>query len=346
VRIDFSKPLGDVSKESSKHFDNNEVLLDRQRQISERLNFCEMRPKCVVCEHSLLGVASFKHRFIDYVKCSFCGHIQSKAQPPEGYPTRLENGLTFSQIYPELTAEEYESRKKRIYTPKLEWALNCHQDLRLNKEELLKSTWLELGCGAGYFLGALADVGVKNFLGLENDLGLMNIANKILKKNAVRHFQNSLAKAVSEYRADIYVAFFVLEHIEDTKCFFEAMRKQRKGTILFFSVPTYGFGTILESAFNHYFARSLDSVVHTQLFTDSSIKYCLDHADYEMVAQWIFGQDSNDLLRMIITSLEGNYPEPLYHTIYQKIMALQDPIQNIIDKHQLADSRHILAIKR
>lgn len=346
MRIDFSKPLGDVAKESHEHLENNEVLLDRQQQISARLNSCEIRPKCVVCENSLLSAGSFKHRFIDYVKCSFCGHIQSKAQPPEGYPTRLENGVTFNQIYPELTAEEYESRKKRIYTPKLEWALSCHQELRLNKEDLLKSTWLELGCGAGYFLSALGDAGVKNFLGLETDPGLMNMANRMLKKNAVHHFQNSLAKAVNEYRADIYVAFFVLEHIEDTKCFFEAMRKHRKGTIFFFSVPTYGFGTILESAFNHYFARSLDSVVHTQLFTDSSITYCLDHADYEMVAQWIFGQDSNDLLRMIITSLEGNYPETLYCTICQEIMALQDPIQNIIDKHWLADSRHILAIKR
>jgi hypothetical protein len=53
-----------------------------------------------------------------------------------------------------------------------------------------------------------------------------------------------------------------------------------------------------------------------------------------------------DLFRMVITALEKKYPEPMYFSIYENRMALLDPIQSIIDKHRLADSRHILAIKR
>ncbi len=348
MKIDFSKPLGDVAEENHGHFKNNAALLERQRRISACLNNCENRFTCIVCERSLINTASFNHRSVDYIICPLCGHIQSKVQLPDDYPNRIEDeeGLTFNDIYPKLSQDKYELRKKRIYHPKLNWALDCHKELGLSRGGMINSAWLDLGCGAGYFLSALDDIGAKKTQGIEANLSLVNIANEMLDKPVVRHFSRPLTHAVKECPADIYTAFFVLEHIEDTKRFFKEMGKHRTGTVFLFSVPTFGFGVVLESAFDHHFARNLDSVIHTQLYTDSSIQYCLELAGYEMVAQWIFGQDASDLLRMVMESVKIKYPEPLYNKLFEQYSILQDPIQNIIDQHYLADSRHVLAIKR
>jgi hypothetical protein len=122
--------------------------------------------------------------------------------------------------------------------------------------------------------------------------------------------------------------------------------QQPKGTAFLFSVPTFGFSTILESSFNHYAARNLDSLVHTQLYTESSLRYCLKLAGFEMTAQWVFGQDTSDLLRLLLVSLKGKYPEFLLRSVKESLMKIQDPVQKVLDKNLLADSRHVLAIKR
>ena len=346
MRTDFFKPLGDVAKESLEHLNDNDRLLKRQCQVSAVLSDCPPRSGCIICGNTLNDAPLFKHRLVDYVLCPVCEHIQSKVQPPSGYPTREIDGLTFDQIYPKLSKEEYMSRKNRIYRPKLDWLLSCHKELGLNRENLIAARWLELGCSCGYFLDALRDVGVKNFRGLEENKDLVKRANTVLGDDCVQSFRGSLASAILEYPADIYVAFFVLEHMEDTGRFFQAMRRCPKGTLFYFSVPVFGFATFLESGFGHYFARNLDSVLHTQLYTDSSLQYCLKLGDYQMVAQWIFGQDSTDLFRMLMTSLKERYSEPFLAKIGKQVSSLQDSIQRVIDQHYLADSRHILAVKR
>ncbi len=341
----FSKKLGDIAEESSQLVEKNERLLSRQKQLTKVLLRCPHRLHCILCESGLDGAKTFKHREIDYAICSVCGHIQTTKQPGKDYPFDEEGGIKFEEIYPELSQTEYISRKNRIYRPKVDWALSCHEDVGMEREEMVGARWLELGCGCGYLLSALRDVGVQNIRGPDGNKELVRRANAVLGDDTVDHYTGSLASAVANYSADIYVAIFVLEHIEDARRFFEALSQQPRGTVLVFSVPTFGFSTILESSFKHYSARNLDSLVHTQLYTESSLRYCLKLAGFEMAAQWIFGQDASDLSRLLLLSLKGKYPEFLLRFVKETLIKVQDPIQKVLDKNLLADSRHVLAIK-
>jgi len=346
MRTDFSKPSGDIAKECSLQLQENKELLDRQNRISSALSSCSNRLHCVVCHAALEKPILFKHRLTDYVKCLVCDHVQTQKLPEQGYPTHIDDGVPFNQVYSRLSPEEYASRKKRIYQPKLDWLLDCSQELGMERQEIINLKWFEFGCGAGYFLSSLSDVGAQNISGVEDNRALVEIANEALSGQVVKRSDKPLTEVVSENKANIYVAFFVLEHVEDTKEFFEMLGCCPKGTAFFFSVPTFGFSTMLENCSESYFSRNLDSVLHTQLFTDSSIKYCLEHAGYEMKAQWVFGQDSDTLYRMIMVALSKKYPKALLKEVEKDILKLNDPIQHVIDKHYLADARHILAVKK
>jgi 2-polyprenyl-3-methyl-5-hydroxy-6-metoxy-1,4-benzoquinol methylase len=345
MRLDYSKPSADVMPECIEALENDASSLQLQRKVSSVLRGGRLRLRCVVCAAALANVESFQHRGIDYLACGRCGHIQSRMQPPPDYP-RGQGGPEFHQIYPRLGKVEYESRRDRIYRPKLEWALSCHQDLGLTRDAMLAMRWLDIGCGAGYFLSALADAGATRFSGLDRDRKLVEAANSAIGDERARTFDGALSEAVKDIEADAYVAFFVLEHIDETLRFFENMRHHVPGTLFLFSVPTFGFATLLESAFHAHSARHLDSVAHTQLFTDRSIRNCIDRAGYEIVAQWTFGQDAVDLRRLLLLALRDKYSAGLLRNISSQLLGAQDSLQSAIDRNALADSRHVLAVKK
>ncbi len=138
----------------------------------------------------------------------------------------------------------------------------------------------------------------------------------------------------------------MLEHLDDPSGLIKTLRNKPTGTIFVFSVPTFGFATILESVFHDYAARNLDSVVHRQLYTDKSICYLLKQIDYEPISQWVFGQDTDDLVRILIKNISNYYDSKIINHIKYKLNNLIDPIQNSIDRELFSDSRHIIAIKR
>ena len=43
------------------------------------------------------------------------------------------------------------------------------------------------------------------------------------------------------------------------------------------------------------------------MFTSESIEYGLQRAEMELVSEWVFGQDSVDLLRCILKEIEHSY---------------------------------------
>lgn len=345
MRIDYSKPSADISKESSIRIKNEKKLFEEQKATSELLLKCENRKLCIVCNNSLEG-EKFDHREIPFISCKICGHIQSVAMPPKGYPMSEENGLNFKKIYPKLNIAEYEDRKKRIYKPKLDWALSCLIELGYNIEKLKGMKWTEMGCGAGYFLSALLDAGIKNIQGFDADFTLVKNGNELLNKDIINFTTDEPEKGIAQFPADIYVSFFVLEHLTSSFHFFKELARQKSGTIFIFSVPVFGFITVLENIFRNNYARNLDSVIHTQTFTEDSIKYALDKANFSIVSEWIFGQDIQDFTRFVFSNIQERYPEKMRSGIEQKIMPLQDLLQRSVDKAGFSDQKHIIAIKK
>ena len=142
------------------------------------------------------------------------------------------------------------------------------------------------------------------------------------------------------------MGFFVLEHIDEPNEIIKALASKPPNTVLVFSVPTYGFSTILEAVFTEHAARNLDSVVHRQLYTDNSIDKFLELCGYDLADKWVFGQDALDFKRLLIKGMESIYDTEFADGISRKLTDLIDPLQGVIDTNLLSDARHIIAIKR
>jgi hypothetical protein len=333
---EFSKPSQDVAHHTAFLIEQNRMLLDRQRKIAATLHGAPDRSLCIICMAALDGSPTFQHRGVPYTECATCGHIQCSAQVPDNYPYSEQD---FADIYRPLDAAAYAERTSRIYAPKRDWALRSARATALG--DLLGRSWVELGSGAGYFLSALRAAGANRIAGVEAELPLVAQAGAMLGGDVMHHFSGSLGEAVQGYPAEVYAAWFVLEHCLETAALLDALRDKPRGTVFMFSVPTYGLATLLESACDGHYARSLDSVLHTQLFTDRSIQYAMGRAGYEIKAEWLFGQDADDLYRALVAKGELRAPQGVIARLGETL----SEIQSAIDRARLSDSRHILAVR-
>ena len=49
---------------------------------------------------------------------------------------------------------------------------------------------------------------------------------------------------------------------------------------------------------------------------------------------------------MLKLRLRDRYPASLLRMVEEDLSRLQDPLQEVIDRNRLADSRHVLAVRR
>lgn len=341
----YSKSSSHIEIENSQRRKLEKKTHQRQQlSISKLLNY-KKRTNCILCQEKLKG-SSFLHRNIPFIRCSKCSQIQTINNPPTNFPKNVEIEFGFENVYPKLTKKDFLSRVDRVYTPKLEWILESLKELNYSDENIKSKFWLELGSGAGYFLSSLEKNNIRNFSGLEKNEALVIESNsQLLGKHAILN-HDTLTDSIKKNKADIYVMFFVLEHMLDLKSFFYELSKKPKGTIFIFSVPTFGFDTIIENVFDEYYSRHLDGVIHTQLFTEESINYCLEFSGYSKKSEWVFGQDTDDLIRFINTSITGKYEGDFQNEISKKLKKINNQIQHVLDKNKFSDSRHIIAIKQ
>jgi SAM-dependent methyltransferase len=341
ILTEYSKPSADVAAETAQVMADNAPMHGRQQLIAHALCGCPRRESCVICAQALGDASGFDHRGIRYLRCTGCGHVQCAVVPPDGYPYSLQD---FADVYPPLDPAAYRDRTERIYAPKLAWLLRAAQSLGLG--DLRDRSWVDIGCGAGSFIDALQRAGASRVVGIEADEVLAQQANAALGAPVVRHFAGSLAEAVRRHPADVYVAWFVIEHCFELDQLFDALRHCPSGTVLAFSVPAFGLATMLEGAFEMHYARNLDSVVHLHLFTDSSIAHAMNEAEYDIKAEWIFGQDADDLYRSIIVPLHQTHSAAAIADERARLLDCLSELQAVIDRARLADARHVLAVRR
>ncbi len=338
---DYSKTLGDLAKEESARIQNEDRLYLRQKEANGRLTKAPPRKNCVLCESEING-REFLHRNVSFIACGECGHIQTKALPPEGFPDELKGQEQFAKIYPKLGKDEFEDRKSRIYRPKLNWILNALERLGYEQSELLAMKWLELGSGNGAFLSSLEDIGVKEYVGFEKEKALLEGSKSFVLPERVALSTGSLGEIIRKNHAEIICSFFVFEHDENLSGVIRALKVCRSGTLLCFSVPMFGLSCLLENLATERYARSLDAAIHVQTFTDQSINYLLHKAGFEKVASWQFGQDALELRRILIPPSSGAGP---LDKLSEKFSLSLDRIQTAIDKSGLSDQCHLIAKK-
>ena len=73
----------------------------------------------------------------------------------------------------------------------------------------------------------------------------------------------------------------------------------------------------------------------------------LNKMNYKKLSDWTFGQDSLDLKRLILKKInKRSFSEGmLLEDIQNKIGSIVDPIQEVLDRADFSDAKHILSIK-
>ena len=342
--IKFSKPSQDVASEELAWSKEEQKKRKSQSELSLKLASFPLRKECKLCRNSALEHSlEYVHRSIDYMICGTCSHIQCKHEIPNNYPEMYSEG-GFEKIYPLLSQKQFSSRVKRIYEPKLDWIISSLRSLGVPDAEIYNSSGLEIGSGGGFFLSALLVKNIRNVRGLDENLDLVEQCN-LRNGEAVSELSENTLSELKQSDAQIIVAFFVLEHIDDLHNFFQVLKTKPRGTIFVFSVPTFGFATLLDGIFTENAARNLDNAVHTQLFTDQSIEYALNLAGFKKKSEWLFGQDSHDLRRLLLCNIRKNMSDEFFNEQKKKFDEFIDEMQTVIDKSRYCDSRHVLAIK-
>jgi len=346
VSIYYSKPSIDIDIEGKNLVDNEVARYNERYEISLQLDKFPVREECNCCGIDLSDKI-FYHRELLFKECENCGHIQTNNIPPIAYPEySTTSQSTFSQVYPSLSQKEYISRRDRIYTPKIEWVLNALNKLNFDIRLLCNKKWCEIGSGAGYFLSAAKEQGIEKFVGIERDERLCSESLRHNPNNEVHHCLDSFDSIIKNHSSDVYCSFFVLEHINDLTPVWKEIKNKPVGTIFIFSVPVFGASCLLENIFSSRFARNLDGVIHTQLFTDNSIKYAMNLASCRILAEWIFGQDVSDLIRFLqYNDGKNENVTDIHSKLYKNLNRAHDALQSVLDHYQLSDQRHFIAIR-
>ena len=341
MSIKYSKPSSDIDIEMNQFTESDNKLIQEQLSVKKKQAPIKIRSNCIICDYSLTDIDVFEHRGTFYKSCKKCMHIQASEEILE------EKVSNFEDIYPKLELKEWASRRDRIYTPKLEWIVRSLRDYGYDKSDLMDSKWLEFGSGAGYFLSSLQLNGYKNVIGIEENQSLIERSNEVLGSFVVKE-PKKFKDEVMNSDVRIIVSFFVLEHLFEPWKILDIVASKPKGTIFIFSVPSFGFTTLLESITDSYAARNLDGIVHRQIFTDNSIDCMMKKMNYKKLSEWIFGQDTLDMKRYILKGIDKKFNHDLNLSSYIKssLNKLIDPMQSEIDKAHFSDSRHILAIKQ
>jgi hypothetical protein len=342
----FSKPSADVELENSQIVKSELDDFNAQIVFSALLETFPPRKKCVCCGDKLQGV-NFEHRKISFIECLICGHIQTHNKPPKDYLKNFSNSTSaFSEIYPKLSKNEFLSRRNRIYKPKLDWIFSALNKLGMSESELLSKKWGEIGSGAGYFLSAAKAQGINNIIGFEQDKQLYLDSLEHNSDIKIHNWEGTFENVIETQSCDIFCSFFVLEHIDNLPLVWKNIKEKPKNTLFVFSVPVFGLSSILENTFSDQFARNLDGVFHTQLFTDDSIRYAMNLAGCRLLSEWIFGQDVSDLSRFLGYKLYGNQVETKIHLkLNAQLLSINDDIQILLDQKRLSDQRHFIAIR-
>ncbi len=346
MKTSYSKSIDEVLKERADLEAREDEILQRQQQLVEKVKSFPQRVNCILCNNKIEAAETFSHRGQEFLVCRTCGHIQTVTCPPEQFPSPDDTELSFSKIYPELSKEEFQDRRDRIYTPKLDWFFECAVESGISKKSILERSWLDLGCGSGYLVSAVQEAGIANVQGAESDKILAERANVHLDNDPIKLWPGNLTDAVSESEASIFSAIFVLEHISDVNDLVQTLSKKPAGTLFFFSVPVFSFACVVDNVFENRFARVFDGAVHTQMFTEQSIDYMLDLGKMEKIGEWIFGSDVADLFGYMIKTARNNFQSGLFDEIESKLHKLIDPVQQVVDKAHFADSKHILAVRK
>jgi len=337
----YSKSSAFYFEAKNDFFSENDVHLNRAKEINNAYSTQPKRVNCKLCCAELALKFDFCSHGVDYVFCTACGHLNGIYEDTEDFISNIyidDDGVTYANNYID---KSFEKRMRDIYLPKAEFLVD---NMPGNQFSVL-----DVGCGAGYFVAACQTYEI-DAEGLDVSQSMIDFGNnQILNLNGSRNnlkvaSESDFFQAVVETRADIISVIGVIEHLRQPHRLFEAFQKSH-AQYLYFSVPMFSLSSALEHALPQIYPRQL-SGAHTHLFTEESIRKMYEIMQVEPVAEWRFGTDIQDLFRSLLVMFEKTgASNKLLEMIQSKSSNLTDTLQKVLDEEHFCSEIHGLVKK-
>ncbi len=350
--IKFGKKSEDILDIKSSFITENAKLCEWQKELYKIYSQQPKRKKCKNCEKKITGL-KFKKLNISYILCKHCGHLNGEHDDTKILSKKFyqaygqKNYSKIKIIYVENEKKDYSKRLKKIYIPKAKFLLDNLLKKEKNRNKIFnKFRYVDIGCGAGYFISSLKKLKIKNFSGYDPSKEMVVYGNKINKFNNLNFVEHdktiNIIKNLDSSGPVCVSMIGSMEHIYNQNEILKEIKKKKNIKYLFTSVPCFSPSSFIELVFDKNFQRVL-APQHTHLYSEKSIKYLAKKLKFKIISEWWFGGDIVDLYRNFILTIfpkkEIDDGKSIFNKMFLKIL---DSMQLGIDKKKLSSEAHIL----
>ncbi len=280
--------------------------------------------------------------------CEKCGHLQGTHEDTDEFCESIytkDSGSEYAKDYLESDSNSYNHRVAQIYIPKAEFMYTSLVDSGVNPHSL---SYLDYGAGSGFFVSALAKVGLRKVEGTEVSKNQVEFGNRMIESSKTLlkiHNLQDTKKVLSETSANVVSMIGVLEHLQSPREALLCLKNNKNVDFFYMSVPTFSFSVFLEILSDKVFHRQLHGD-HTHLYTEKSIAHLCKEFGFEIVSQWNFGSDIMDLYRHVSVTLDQKKCSAAFKNEWrQQFTPMIDMLQLEMDKKHLSSEVHLLLKK-
>lgn len=328
-KIFFSKSYSNLENIKKDFFTGNLSYLKKAKKEFKIYTKQNKRKSCKNCEMPISKLIFTSHR-IDYSVCKRCGHLNGIYEDSDKFIKYLyfdNEGKNYIKHY----KGHYTKRINNIYLPKVKFLQKI-----INKNFDV----LEIGSGAGYFLKACEIRKIKAY-GFDVNKNLVKKAKKNLRVNKAYLINKiNIPEIIKKSNCMVLSLISTLEHLQKPNDIFKAV-KNSNIQYIFFNVPLLSFSTFIENVFQKIYPRNLNAS-HTHLYSEESINYLAKKFNFEIIGEWWFGSDIQDLFRSILLSANLKNKIEYNKQINKHFYKYIDNLQHILDKGKSCSEVHMV----
>lgn len=340
----YSKSYSNMWELKKSLTDNDKIMAEKDAQYRKIYKSQPERIICKLCGAKVNKRISFDVSGIEYWICNDCGHINGAYQDTKEFCDAVyTKGSGYGETYRDISEEFFRRRVKVVYTPKAEF---LKESLTQSGVDFEKVSLLDVGGGAGHFVAACRDLGLKA-RGIEVDEESVYISNKFMNEKGLEYVSSKkICEEIKNAKEEVVSFIFNLEHILNLEEILKSVEKNKSIRYIFFAVPMFSYAAIFSAITEGIFDRMFNGSIHTHIFSNESIEWVCKKYNWEKLGVWRFGADAADLLRIMVVNLENKGNFSLAELLQKKMAPQIDQFQKIMDESEFCSEIHAVVRKQ
>ena len=219
----YGKSVTHLFKHKKSFFNENDQLLKHEQDISNLYIEQPLRTKCKNCSDTIDKPDFYKNQ-VPYTFCSNCGHLNGLHDDTNLFCNEVykeDKGSSYAKNYSTKDINTYNQRMEDIYLPKVDFLKKSLEELNEIPESM---SYVDFGAGAGYFVKALHESGMKNSIGYDVSDAQIDIGNRMIGMEVLYcHNLDDTLEMASNIDVDVLSMIGVLEHVQHPRKILKAI---------------------------------------------------------------------------------------------------------------------------